>query len=187
MKFRHGSTSCHGPTWSALHNGVRLLFSQEDLMKRLLLFLMVVAAMSVGMTWGNATVEGASAVNSQQYQPKQVTKFKLEGDGAFAHFSNSDGCGTTDAQVGANDDASKEGSGKAEITSRVFLNIYLDNFCTGQFIFFASDLIIPPEAFTVGDKLESATLDTVVDACCDSNGASFPVNINLTWTATGRL
>src|SRR5687768_10664752 len=115
-------------------------------MKRLLLLLMVVAATWVGMTWGGATVEAAPVVNPQPYQPKQVSKFKLEGDGAFAHFVNYNDCGTSDAQIGANDNVSKEGSGESQTTSSAFLNIYLYNFCTGQFIVLAGNFTIPPDA-----------------------------------------
>ncbi len=157
-------------------------------MKRLLLLLIVVAATWVGVAWGDATAEGASPFNLQQYQPKKVTKFKLKGDGASALFISSGVCGQHSAQVGASHDTSKEGSGNAETASRMFLNLffYADS-CDEQPISTSSIFVIPPEALTIGDEMDSATLNTVVEVCCDHNLLPFPVSINLTWTATGPL
>src|SRR4051794_31216508 len=112
-----------------------MLRFKERRMEKGLKLLMVVLATCVGLTWGGVTAEAAPLVKSLFEGLKQVTKFKIQGDGAFAHFVNSDECGgTSDVQVGANDEAIKEGSGKAEFTSSMFLNIYFNNYCTGQFV-----------------------------------------------------
>jgi hypothetical protein len=163
--------------------------SQEVYMKRMLLLLIVVAATWVSVPWGDATVHGASPVNAQQVQPNEVTKFKVKGEGAVAHFSTSDDCGFSQIQVVASDDTIKEGSGKAEGTSTLFLTIFLENFCTGAFLNTVSVTDLAPEAFVMGDKLGSASVDAMVEIpdCCDPNIPPIPLNINLTWTATGPL
>jgi hypothetical protein len=156
-------------------------------MKRLLLLLMVVVATWVGVTWGGVTASGASPFKFPQQPPKQLTKFKFQGENAYAEFHSTEGCMTTYANVGAGESVSKVGPGKPVVYPGGFVSLVLQNSCTGEGISGLGDSSLSADAFSMQSNLQSATLNAVVQLCCDQSGSSFPVSVNLTWTGTGSI
>jgi hypothetical protein len=153
-----------------------LTFGKEKLMqRRFLLFLTFLLAVTFVPT------EALAAVDS----------FKFKGASAFAAFSTidpTDNCISTSTFVSATEGRVKEGGGKPQSVSQVFVSIFGFNNCTGVAIRDVFDFeTLPAEAFVVDKQLNSATLNTTVEACDFITGACFPVSINLTWTGTGEV
>jgi len=156
-------------------------------MKKLVLLVLVVLATWASVAWGNVTAEAASPFKSPE-KPPNVTKFRVQGQAAFAEFSSSDNCGGYSyIYLFASKEASKEGSGNSNMTSMLNFLISSYDACSGKSIFGFSDSSLAPDALSVGGKLDSAKLNTVVQVCCDQNGSDASVTINLTWAATGPL
>jgi len=156
-------------------------------MKKVLLLLLVVVAMGAGVAWGGVTVTAASPFKSPQPPPKQVIKYTVKGDNAYADFYSSAGCISDYITVWAGESVTKDGPGKPAANSVVGIQISGYDSCAGQSFFGYGYANLSPDAFNVQGPLKSATLNAVVQLCCDLNGASFPATINLTWTGTGAI
>jgi hypothetical protein len=120
-----------------------------------------------------------------------VTKSKFQGDSAFASFSSTDPtdpCIQTSAFVSATEGRLKEGQGKPELVSEVFVSIFQFNTCTGEvFLDAFGSAQLSPEAFAVEGQLDAATLTATVEVCDFITGGCFPVDVQLTWSATGPV
>jgi len=155
-------------------------------MKKVLLLLLIVVAAWAGMTWGGVTVTAASPFKSPQKPPKQIVKYKFEGDNAYADFSSTSGCVSAYITVWAGDSAAKDGPGKPATSSVATIQVNGYDSCAQQYIFGYGSADLSPDAFKVQGPLQSATLKATVQLCCNQNGY-FPASANLTWTGTGAI
>lgn len=132
----------------------------------------------------------AFLVPSHAMAAAESTKFK--GPSAFAFFTSTDpdGCLVTYTSVSATDGRIKEGGGKPQTVSEVYVGIYQYNQCTYEVLVDAfGSATVSPEALQVDKKLNSATLNTTIEVCdlVPDPDNCFPVAINLTWSGTGPL
>jgi hypothetical protein len=119
-----------------------------------------------------------------------VESFKFHGNSAFATFSGpdpSDACIQVAADVFVSEGLSKEGPGKPETVSQLFVQLVRFNTCTGEVLVSAfGSPTLSAEAFQV-DKLNTATLNATVEVCDSVSDSCGPATINLTWMATGEV
>jgi len=156
-------------------------------MKKVLLLAMVVFATWFGVTYGGGMSVSASPFKSPQPPPKQMTKFKIVGDNAYADFYSTGNCVSGSVTAWAGESVTKEGPGKPAATSSAAIEVFGYNACTGSFIYGYGSTNLSPNDFKVQGNLQSPTLNAVVPVCCDQNGASYPATVNLTWTGTGAI
>lgn len=140
-RYRIGFASLH--LWRYL----RLLFSQEGFMKRLLLLLMLVAATWVGVSWGNVSAAAISPFKSPQPPPKQVIKFKFQGDNAYTDFYVTGGCISAYISVAAGESVVKDEPGKPETNSVATIQINGADSCTQRKFFGYGSANLSPDAF----------------------------------------
>jgi hypothetical protein len=124
----------------------------------------------------------------------ESTTFK--GASAFASFTSTapDGCLVTYAGITASDERIKESGGKPQTISEVYVTVYLVNICTDPFEVLVDafgQAQLSAEALQVDKNLNSATLNTTIEACNYLPGVPncvpIPVAINLTWSGIGPV
>jgi hypothetical protein len=117
--------------------------------------------------------------------------FQFKGESASAQFAlpdPSDPCIQTSTFVSATEGRLKEGSGKPEAVSTVFVDVFRYNSCTNETLVGAfGSTTLSAEAFQVNKELSAATLNATVEVCDFSAGNCFPVAINLSWAGTGEI
>jgi hypothetical protein len=117
----------------------------------------------------------------------EVDRFRVKGPLAHADFSTTAGCIATDVMVEALDNIVHEPPGPPNSKSEVRVNISQFDFCDQDFILGAFGFApLSDSAFHVRKDLESAQLTTTVEVSDSVSGSSFPVSINITWTAIGE-
>lgn len=109
-------------------------------------------------------------------------KYQFKGEGAFASFSQSDGCNSTYVDVSAYDSISKSAPGAPDAQKEAFLSYSNYNYCTGTGSYGYGSLVNP--SFTISNSLKSAALKGTF-TITDESGKSKTIEVDLTWTGTG--
>ncbi|HSJ89688.1 MAG TPA: hypothetical protein VK909_20920 [Anaerolineales bacterium] len=114
--------------------------------------------------------------------------FSFKGQFAEAFFSTFDetGCVETFVYVAGQEGKVKQ-DGKPAADSTVVVNILQFNHCTGEYLLdaFGFDTLAPDD-FVIDKKINQATLATTVLVGDFVSGASFPVDIHVSWTGVGE-
>lgn len=130
---------------------------------------------------GVLTLLALAPAGSTQAAAREVWRSNFRGETAVAYFYDYDGCIETYMEVYATENRVGT-TGQPDASSSVggYVNQY--DYCngTGTGGWFYADL--EPDAFQIDRQLNTASLNTTVEACYDE---CFPVELNLTWTATG--
>ena len=138
---------------------------------------------------GVATVAMAGAVLAAAPASAETMHFKVRGQEAVAAFSSIDstGCILTSAFVAAIDADVKTSPGPGEPDSRSFVIVSRYDRCTHVELLdaFGENTALPADAFVISE-LESATLLATIDVVDQVSGTSFPLSLDLNWTATGE-
>jgi hypothetical protein len=117
-----------------------------------------------------------------------VQKFAVKGQNASAFFSSVDGTGciVTYAGVFAGDQVTQSKPQPSATASSVWLFLDIIDNCTWTYLASASGYTeLAPEQFVVDKKLSSADLAAAVELYNYVTNASFIVDVDLHWTATG--
>ncbi len=119
-------------------------------------------------------------------QAAEVMKFQFRGRVAQAVFSTTDGCIATDAFVYAVDGQFKEGGGKPAAQVVAGVTVAQFNQCTNELISIAGGFTeLDAGAFQIDRKLNTATLNTTVQVTDFETGATFMVDVNLSFVTSG--
>jgi len=112
--------------------------------------------------------------------------YQFRGRSADAFFSSTDpsGCIFTDVGVFASEGVLHSQPGPAGAATFISLFISQYNVCTEEQLFAADGVSLADPDFQVDKKLNSATLNTMVNVQDALTGNTFDVDINLAWTAT---
>ena len=114
--------------------------------------------------------------------------FSFKGQFAEAIFSTFDetGCIETSVYVAGQEGKVKQ-AGRPAVDSTVVVNILQFNHCTGEYLLDAFGFeTLAPGDFVIDRKINQATLATTVLVGDFVSGASFPVDINVSWMGVGE-
>jgi hypothetical protein len=118
----------------------------------------------------------------------ETQHFSLDGLFADAFFSSTDpsGCVSTVVDLLANDGRSRIGSGQPTVGARAIIIVAQFDNCT-QTLLLAADgsAVLGPGELQIDNKLTTATLTATVEVFDVVSGASFPVDVNVSWTGVG--
>ena len=117
--------------------------------------------------------------------------FNFKGKSAVAQFSSFDpsGCIGTDVYLFGSEAVSKSGPGSPRTPiaqSYVYISRY--DYCTGTLLLSADGTAWAPDAgFSIDRRLRFAAVETSIPMYDYVSGASFQVDVSVTWTALGAL
>ncbi len=106
---------------------------------------------------------------------------------AFFESYDSSGCIGTFVFVFADDGSGKFGLGQPTVVASTLI-LWSSQFdiCTQTSLFSGFSLVpLSADEFQIDEKLNSATLNTTLEVCCDSSGHSFQVPVGVDWTGGG--
>jgi hypothetical protein len=118
----------------------------------------------------------------------EVQRFEVKGQNASAYFSSVDGTGciVTYAGVFAGDQVTQSKPQPSTTSSSVYVFLDIVDTCTWTYLTSAYGYAeLAPDQFVVDKKLSSADLAAAVELYDYVTGASFTVDVDLHWTATG--
>ncbi len=122
-------------------------------------------------------------------QAKAPDIYRFSGLGAGAYFSGVDesGCMLTDVFVEFGQQASGTPPKPSQQPPLAYMYIIRYDMCSGAY---TSAQTNPPPTLPVGaaqvaSSLKSASLNATFELRDDSTGSTFPVDVSITWTATG--
>jgi hypothetical protein len=109
----------------------------------------------------------------------------LTADASFDSLDPS-GCIGTFAQVLADDGHFRTGTGPLEKAATATIAFSQFDDCTQTLLVAAEGFaVLAPGEFQIDDKLTAATLTATIEVFDAVSGASFPVDVNLSWTGVG--
>jgi hypothetical protein len=141
-------------------------------------------AVMLAMLLVSLVLFGTAAVDAAT----EVQKFAVKGQAASAYFSSVDdtGCIVSYAGVFAGDQITQSKPQPSTTVSSVFVFLDIVDNCTWTYLTSASGYAeLAPDQFVVDKKLSSADLTAAVELYNYVTGASFLVDVDLHWTATG--
>jgi len=117
----------------------------------------------------------------------EIIQFQSSGLGTYADFITSEGdCIITRVKIQAADQRLKQ-AGKPDTPTRVLIVITKTDTCAAQSLITAVDVVeVAPSAVQIDQQLNTATVQmTGVEIYDYDSDTLVPVDINMTWTATG--
>jgi len=118
----------------------------------------------------------------------ETLHFSFDGLFADATFGSTDpsGCVSTVVDLLANDGRSRTGTGQPEVAASAIIIVSQFDNCT-QTLLVAADgsAVLGPGALQIDNKLTAASLTATIEVFDFVSGASFPVDVNVSWTGVG--
>jgi hypothetical protein len=118
----------------------------------------------------------------------ETLHLSFDGLTADASFDSQDpsGCVGTFASVTADDGHFRTGTGRLEKASTATIVVSQFDDCTGTLLFAAEGFaVLAPGEFQIDDKLTAATLTATIEVFDFVSGASFPLDVNVSWIGVG--
>jgi hypothetical protein len=119
----------------------------------------------------------------------ETLHLSFDGLTADASFNSQDpsGCVGTFASVTADDGHFRTGTGPLEKAATATIVVSQFDDCTQTLLVAAEGFaVLAPGQFQIDGKLTAATLTATIEVLDDVSGASFPVDVNLSWTGVGE-
>ncbi len=115
--------------------------------------------------------------------------YQLRGAMADAYFTNTVGCVVSTTYVIANEAREKDGPGKPQAASTVEVFLHQYDTCTGEEDSIDAHALaaIPGDAFHISSMLDGATLQATVAVYDAATHATYPVELQVTWSGTGEV
>lgn len=120
----------------------------------------------------------------------EIFRYRSSGDSATASFSTGDatGCVWTYVDVYVNENQVRVEAGPSEPATYVNLSLFGFDLCQGTYIYdLYANAIVPDSAFRISGNLQSASLQTTVEAYNWMTGAVESMTLDLTWTGEGDV
>jgi hypothetical protein len=118
----------------------------------------------------------------------EALHLSFDGLSAEASFTSADpsGCVSTEVFVFADDGHFRTGPGRLEKAATATVVVSQIDFCTDTLLLAAQGLaVLTPGQFQIDGKITAASLTATIEVLDDVSGASFPVNISVSWTGVG--
>jgi hypothetical protein len=120
----------------------------------------------------------------------ETLHFSFAGQTADATFFSTDpsGCVSTEVFLLVTDGRSKSGSGPPTVAPSAIIIVSQADTCT-QTVLIAADgtAVLAPGQFQIDNQLTAATLTATIEVFDFVSGASFPLEVNVSWTGVGGL
>jgi hypothetical protein len=118
--------------------------------------------------------------------PAETLHFSFTGLSAEAFFSSTEGCVVTDVGVFAMEGRVKTGPGRPAVESAAATFVSQFDVCTGTQLLAADGFaVLAPGEFQIDEQLTAATLTATIEVFDFVSGASFPVDVSVSWTGFG--
>jgi hypothetical protein len=119
----------------------------------------------------------------------ETLHLSFDGLTAQANFSSRDpsGCFLTHVFVFANDGHFRTGTGRLEKAATATVAVSQSDECTQTDLLLADGFaVLAPGQFQIDNKFTAATLTATIEVFDFLSGASFRVNVNVSWTGAGE-
>jgi hypothetical protein len=115
-------------------------------------------------------------------------QYRFQDKIAYASFQRTEGCISTTAEVFLYEFRSQAPPGPPDVTGPA-MEVYVSRFDNCQFVSLSEIgkfVELTPESFTFSHGLQSARLNTTIDAYDWSTGSTVPLSIDVAWEGVGE-
>jgi hypothetical protein len=119
----------------------------------------------------------------------ETLHLSFAGQTADATFFSTDpsGCVSTEVFLLVTDGRSRDGTGQPEVASTALIIVSQADLCTRTELVAADGTaVLAPGQFQIDGQLTAASLTATIEVFDFVSGASFPVDVNVSWTGVGE-